>query len=151
MSPLVSMLFRTFLNPFKFLMKIFAILVRTHLPPPTYQVPPERQGQWQPRLSRVSRRSTQPSTNAISSHRWPSRRQALLGRRPSCSWEIWVAASNRSPGKPSLSPTCGNACPSLSNGEMPLQWWEQWGAPPPALISFLDYLSFFGGHWVLPL
>ena len=34
------------------------------MPPPTYQVPPERQGQWQPRLSRASR-STQPSTNAI--------------------------------------------------------------------------------------
>ncbi len=51
----------------------------SHLPSAT---PPERQGQWQPRLSRASRRSTQPSTNAISLHRWPSRRQALLGRKP---------------------------------------------------------------------
>ena len=42
---------------------------RTLLPPPTYQVPPERQVQWQPWLSGASRRSTQPSINATTSHR----------------------------------------------------------------------------------
>ena len=31
----------------------------------------------------------------------------------------WFGVSNRSPGKPSHSPTCGNVCPSQCNGEMP--------------------------------
>ena len=48
--------------------------------PPTYQVPPERQVQWQPWLSGASRRSTQPSTNATTSHRRPLRQQALWAR-----------------------------------------------------------------------
>ena len=36
----------------------------------------------------------------------------------------------------SLIKSYGIACPSLFNREMWLQWWEQWGAPPPPLISF---------------
>ena len=62
---------------------------------PTYQVSPKVQ--WQPWLSGASRRNTQPSTNATTSY--------LLGQRLSCSRENWVAISNRSPRKPSCSPT----------------------------------------------
>ena len=96
-------------------------------------------------------RNTQPSTNATTSHWWPLRWQALLGQRLSRSWENWVLFSNRSPGKPSRSPTCGNACSSQCNGKMPLQWWEHWGAPPSLLISFLDCLFLPGALSASPL
>ena len=117
-----------------------------NLPPPTYQVPPETQGEWQPWLSRVSRKSMQPSTNATISRRWPSWRQALLGPRLPRSWWNW----GRLPGKPNHFPTCHNACPLQCNGEMRLQWWEQWGAPPPPSISFPDCLFILGGTECFP-
>ena len=40
---------------------------------------------------------------------------------------------------------------SQCNGRMPLQQWEQWGAPPPLLISFLYCLFLLGTLSASPL
>ena len=93
-------------------------------------MPPERQGQWQPRLSGASRRSTQPSTNAISSHRWPLRQQALLG--------------------PRLSLTCGNACLSLSNGKCRCSDGNNGGHHPQHWFLFLTVFLSLGGTECFP-
>ena len=118
---------------------------QTHWPSSIYNCHERGMGQWQPWLSGASRRSTQPSTNATNSHRWPSNWQALWWQRLIVLERTGLLSQTGHWGSqvvllPAATPVCrsamGKCLCSVGNNER---------HHSPFSFPFLTFFPFFGG------